>query len=236
MSKAGMCSECGDGAQRVRKGKKFKLCEDCRREDTVRRWKVRSVRRDLQECVGKLVQFNEGTGWKAGYLIKFGSYNDAHIQPIGALGRIPDITSVSLAHVKVETHQSPSMPTVEDFYRVNEKKKVLVLVAGGKSVVAEAVAALYQAQKTLHAGFDLSERVDISVQEVKPFTPREHEPLLNRGEHPPVDIEEAARLYLADTPMSAIVEKLRGARAAGGCGNLIRKALRAKGIYKEPVK
>ncbi len=127
-----VCIECKEAAPRQRKGKKFKLCEDCRRADTTKKWRVRAVKRTLSGEIGRPVEFNTGEGWRVGYFIKFGDYSDAHIQPVGAMGKVPDIVGVSLADVKVASCGSPSMPTVDDFYKRMEAmkpKKVVVLVA-----------------------------------------------------------------------------------------------------------
>ncbi|MFI5260784.1 MAG: hypothetical protein ACHQU0_03250 [Candidatus Paceibacteria bacterium] len=127
-----VCTECNEAAPRVRKGKKFKLCEDCRRAVTTKKWRVRAVKRTLSGETGRPVEFNTGEGWRVGYFIKFGEYSDARIQPVGAMGKIPDIIGVSLADVKKASCGSPSMPTVEDFYRkmgAMQPKKIAVLVA-----------------------------------------------------------------------------------------------------------
>ena len=125
------CAECGDAAPRVRKGKRFTLCEDCRAAVTTRRWRVRKAMRSLRNEIGHVVEYNEGEGWRTGYLVEILSVN-GRVQPIGACGRVPDIVTVCLADVKTPTCGSPSMPTVEDFYRRMESmkpKKVVVLVA-----------------------------------------------------------------------------------------------------------
>ncbi len=126
-----VCAECNDAAPRVRKGKRFLLCEDCRRADSTRRWKVRRALRALRNEVGRVVEFNQGDGWRAGYLVKIMSAN-AEVQPIGAAGRVPDTLVIGLANVKAATCGSASMPTIEDFYKRMEAmkpKKVVVLVS-----------------------------------------------------------------------------------------------------------
>lgn len=50
------------------------------------------------------------------------------------------------------------------------------------------------------------------------------------------DAAEAVRMYQAGTKMKEIVDALKGERAAGHTGNLVRKALRDAGVYKEPTK
>ncbi len=126
-----VCTECNEAAPRVRKGKKFRLCEDCRRTLTIRKWKVRGIKRVLANEIGRVVEFNQGGGWRTGYLLKI-IVGDAIIQPVGALGKIPETIQLTLADVKVASCGSPSMPTVDDFYKRMEAmkpKKVVVLVA-----------------------------------------------------------------------------------------------------------
>ncbi len=126
-----VCAECQTSAPRVRKGKRFTLCEDCRAAVTTRRWRVRKAMRSLRNEIGHVVEYNEGEGWRTGYLVEILSVN-GRVQPIGACGRVPDIVTVCLADVKKPTCGSPSMPTIEDFYRRMESmkpKKVVVLVA-----------------------------------------------------------------------------------------------------------
>ena len=118
-----VCAECNDAAPRVRKGKRFLLCEDCRRADSTRRWKVRRTLRALRNEVGRVVEFNQGKGWRTGYLVRIMSAN-AEVQPIGAAGRVPDTLVIGLADVKAATCGSASMPTIEDFYRKSAVKRL----------------------------------------------------------------------------------------------------------------
>lgn len=76
------------------------------------------------------------------------------------------------------------------------------------------------------------------VQEPGKFTEHEQPAAVNKAKHPAFDPTEAIRLYqLVPRPkMSAIVEAVRGPRAAGATGNLVRDALRKAGLYEEPVK
>ena len=121
-----VCTECLTNPKRQRKGKKFPLCDDCRKIVTARRWKARSLKRTLIE--GQLVQFNLGGGWKTGYLIKFRETR-ADVQPIGAIGRIPDVIGVNIDSMKPEPNPSKLWPTVDDFYRANKRSAPVVLVA-----------------------------------------------------------------------------------------------------------
>ena len=121
-----VCTECLTNPKRQRKGKKFPLCDDCRKIVTARRWKARSLKRTLIE--GQLVQFNLGDGWKTGYLIKFRETR-ADVQPIGAIGRIPDVIGVNIDSMKPEPNPSKLWPTVDDFYRANKRSAPVVLVA-----------------------------------------------------------------------------------------------------------
>src|SRR5208282_4181445 len=63
----------------------YKHCEECRRIQIILRLRVRHTRRILVEHLNKPVQYNEGTGWRCGYLLKLGP-GRASIQPIGAIG------------------------------------------------------------------------------------------------------------------------------------------------------
>jgi len=138
IKKSEACAECQEQAPRVRKGKRFKVCEDCRRVLTTNKWKVRKAKRTLRE--GSLVEYNDGTGWRAGYLLKMRETR-ADVQPIGARGKVPDVISASITDIK-ETAQSPSMPTVADYLAKNAPvaKKVVVLVAGPTFTVQVAAA------------------------------------------------------------------------------------------------
>ncbi len=120
------CTECRENLRRVRRGKSFLLCEDCRRTVTTRRWKIRGLKRSLVE--GALVQFNTGCGGRTGYLLKIHELR-GDIQPIGAIGRIPPVSNVSLADVRPAWSPSCQWPTVDDFYHANKKTEPLVLVA-----------------------------------------------------------------------------------------------------------
>jgi len=126
VDRAKVCTECLTNPKRQRKGKKFPLCDDCRKIVTARRWKARSLKRTLIE--GQLVQFNLGDGWKTGYLIKFRETR-ADVQPIGAIGRIPDVIGVNIDSMKPEPNPSKLWPTVDDFYRANKRTAPVVLVA-----------------------------------------------------------------------------------------------------------
>lgn len=142
--KSEQCSECSANPRYQHHKKLLLLCVDCYREDVVNRLRVRKMTRVLE--VGKPLEYSEGEGWRVGYLIKFGSYNDAHIQPVGAIGRVPDITSVKLSNVREATCGSPSMPTVEDFYRKMKRPVVLVAMPLHKTAAVVAQAAEYAAR------------------------------------------------------------------------------------------
>lgn len=143
VKKSEQCSECSANPRYQHHKKLLLLCVDCYREGVVNRLRVRKMTRVLE--IGKPLEFSEGEGWRVGYLIKFGSYNDAHIQPVGAIGRVPDITSVKLTNVRQATCGSPSMPTVEDFYR-KMKRPVLLVATPQKSASVVAQAAEYAAR------------------------------------------------------------------------------------------
>ncbi len=153
-----VCTECKEAAPRQRKGKKFKLCEDCRRADTTRRWKVRKALRQLRNEVTHVVEYNQGEGWRVGYLVKIiDRYAD--VQPIGSCGRVPDLICVSLADIKLPSCGSPSMPTVEDFYKRMEamKPKKTVLLVAETPRKAAITAAIRAAAPVLSAMSDLED-------------------------------------------------------------------------------
>jgi len=121
-----VCTECLTNPKRQRKGKIFPLCDLCRVIITTKRWKIRGLKRAFIE--GQLVQFNPGDGWKTGYLIKVRETR-ADVQPIGAIGRIPDVIGVNIDSMKPEPNPSKLWPTVDDFYRANKRTAPVVLVA-----------------------------------------------------------------------------------------------------------
>jgi hypothetical protein len=121
-----VCTECLTNPKRQRKGKKFPLCDDCRKIVTARRWKTRSLKRTLKE--GSLIQFHQGDGWRGAYLLKLCDVR-ADIQPIGAIGKIPDVISINIVNIKAEPNPSKLWPTVDDFYRANKRTAPVVLVA-----------------------------------------------------------------------------------------------------------
>src|SRR5271166_2750634 len=131
LKKSEACITCHEMAVMVKGKHRFERCEDCRRADTIRRWRVRKVRYALRDEVGKLISYNVGDGWRAGYLMNIGP-NAASVQPIGSInGPAPDIIRVSLADMKLESCQSLKYPRVEDYYAMTDKakKRLPVLIA-----------------------------------------------------------------------------------------------------------
>lgn len=126
IDRAKVCTECLTELRRVRKGKTFPLCDLCRVVVTTKKWKTRQLKRRLVE--GRVIQFNVGGGWRAGYLLKLRETR-ADVQPIGAVGRIPDVIGVNIVDLKKEEGSPKLWENVEDFYRVNRAKKPVVLVA-----------------------------------------------------------------------------------------------------------
>ncbi len=133
IDRAKVCTECLSEPKRVRRGKKFPLCEECRAIITKKKWKVRSLKRILIE--GRTVQFYD-TGWRVGYLIKLRETR-ADVQPVGAVGRIPEVIGVNIEDLKKEAGASKLWETVEDFYKANTRKKPVVLVADPQSAVLD---------------------------------------------------------------------------------------------------
>lgn len=203
---AGNCIECQEQPPRVRNGRKFKLCQECRATSTSLRWTVRGFKRSLSASTGKLVEFNHGDGWRAGYFLSM-TGNYATIQPVGAVGRVPDTITVSLANVKLASLQSPSMPTVEDFYRKMEAmktKKVMVLVSGPVS-------------PTVFAGLDLAERVDVSARSPLPVQQALENTLLIHGEKDDATFAAKMRKQRPDLPQATktMPEKLEVGKTYG---------------------
>ena len=138
IDRAKVCTECLTAPRRVRKGKKFQLCEDCRRIITTKKWKIRKLKRELIE--GRVVQFYDA-GWRAGYLVKLRETR-ADVQPVGPVGRIPDIIGCNIEDLKKDS-SSKLWETVQDFYKANTKKKVVVLVADHESAARDAEISRY---------------------------------------------------------------------------------------------
>ena len=130
IDRAKVCTECLSNTRRVRKGKTFPLCDLCRVVVTAKKWKTRQLKRRLVE--GRVIQFNVGDGWRAGYLLKMRETR-ADVQPIGAVGRIPDVIVVNIVDLKKEEGAPKLWENVEDFYRANRTKKPVVLVADHQS-------------------------------------------------------------------------------------------------------
>ena len=127
VDKSKVCSECLTQPRRQRKGKVFPLCDDCRPIIVGRKWKIRKLKRTLME--GALVQFHTADGgWRAGYLLKMREMR-ADVQPVGAIGKVPDVVVVNIDALKPEPNPSKLWPTVDDFYRANTRSKPVVLVA-----------------------------------------------------------------------------------------------------------
>jgi hypothetical protein len=183
------CRECKEQPPRVRKGKRFPLCEDCRRAATTRKWKVRRALRQLRSEVGRIVEYNEGEGWRTGYLVRIMSIN-AEVQPIGSIGRIPDLITCCLSDVKVPTCGSSSMPTIDDFYRKMKAARTAAKPVEPGSPVIRQIAAEYETEpawadaaargrardKSITKG--QAEKVD-AVQELTTFTEREQSKKMN---------------------------------------------------------
>jgi len=214
--------------------RKYERCEDCRRSHVLSRLNARKVKRTLKGSENRPVQFNQGDGWRVGYLISIGTYK-AVIQPIGALrGICPQTLEVALADLKPEQCQSASMPTVEDYYRMTASKKVPVLVVQKTDyplLTPEVRAVLEPAIVKRPAN------AVVAVQDVAVSVPHEQaKPKVGTAKHPPIDTAKVLELNAQGVKISAIVEAVRGQRAAGGCGNLVREILEKAGVYNRPSK
>jgi hypothetical protein len=206
-----LCKECHDQPVRVRRAKRFPLCDDCYRLDVIHRLTVRRVKRTLKENVGHPVQYNEGQGWRTGYLVSIGEsrYSGAVIQPIGPLNAAPpDTAVVSLADIKPESLVSSRWPKVED-YLAMFPKRIPVLIAQPSAVQKTETSTSREQPKKLNAAPRSSNKT-------------------------PFDAAEAVRLYVAKVRMKDIIEAVRGNRAVGATGNLVREACIAAGVYQKP--
>jgi hypothetical protein len=175
------CNTCHENPKLVKRKRKFEQCEDCRREHIKERLAARRVLRTVTE--GGLIEYNDGTGWRVAYIVSFNSSKtSAKVQPIGPIGKVPDTLAVSLSDIKSAVGCSPSMPTVQDYYRMTEKKKVVVLVAD------------HTPTEVLH---DRPARVaDFAVQPPPLFTEREQASKLNN--------EARAAKRFSDDPVEAM--------------------------------
>jgi hypothetical protein len=174
----------------TRPRRKYTRCEDCRRSHVLARLNGRKVKRELRDSAGRLVQFNRGDGWRVGYLVSM-SNGGVTIQPIGPKGTIPDTMVVPFSDVKPELMQSQSCPTVEDFYRMNTKKKVVVLIAGKGMAAAVIASSPRGLSKVIAHGSDPLQTFDGTlvqfprpVQEVTMSTEPEQPRIMNSRKTP----------------------------------------------------
>ncbi len=246
------CRDCHENPRMQnseRPRRRYERCEDCRRSHTLARLNARRVKRTLKGSERRPVQFNQGDGWRVGYLLSLGTYK-ATVQPIGALkGICPQTLEVALADLKPEPCQSASMPTVEDYYRMTAAKKVPVLVVqpakfnpiihgseplqtlDGTLVQKTAVSTEYPPLtvevRNINEGAVIHRPANAVVQ-----------PKVGVVKHPPVNEAEVIRLWQLTPrpPMKDIVNAVRGQRAEGATGNLVRAILEKAGLYQRPVK
>jgi hypothetical protein len=255
------CKTCHENPRLTKRKRKFEQCEECRRNSVVERLTARRVSRTVTE--GGLIQYNEGSGWRVGYLVSYNSTKTAGIvQPIGPMGKVPDTVAVRLCDIKAELGGSPSCPTVQDYYRMNEKKKVVVLVADRRTTaVAAALAAVLDPSTPVQS---------VSVSKPAPrahttadggsFLDKDPAPKMNvvvdrfldkpvhagldlatksdisvkvRMKHLPVDLTKARALYENGKAINDIVEEVRGTRASFDVKKLIRKTFKELGILKD---
>jgi hypothetical protein len=192
-----------------------------------------------------------------GYLLKMGP-SRATIQPIGGIeGICPEVRGVTLTDIKPEICTSAKYPTVEDYYRMTKSKVVPVLVAG-RGAVQVAFDTVKKAEATLASvpltfpdkpciptktavftDVDLALKNDYSPDSIKVLegmTPKSVTPkgVFGAPKHPPIDEALVLKMNAEGAKISAIVEAVRGQRAAGGCGNLVRKILEKAKVYKRP--
>jgi hypothetical protein len=179
--------------------------------------KARAVKRGLAGQIGRLVSYNHGDGWRAGYLKEITALY-ATIQPIGAGRKCPDLITLPLHDIAVETGQSKKYPTIEDYIKMTETKSPTVLVAQPPAVIATPV---QEPNWTL--GDDTG---TIAPQVAAATVPSKS------TDKTPFNAAEAVRLYLTGIPMNDIIKAVQGNRAHNATGNLVRAAVRAAGVYK----
>jgi hypothetical protein len=228
------CRDCHGQAVLVKGKHVFDRCEDCRRAHTIKLWRVRKVARSLKEQIGLLIAYNKGDGWRAAYLLGMGPTH-ATVQPIGAIGgEAPDVMRVSIADIRPEEFQSIKYPRVEDYMAMTTTKRAPVLVV-------QTAGARDYSKVIIHGSEPLQTLDGTLVQEIPVSTEREQPKIVDtekaprKSKHAPIDFVEASRLYQSGMRMSAVVEAVRGTRAAGGAANDVRNYLKATGVYREPV-
>ena len=236
VDKSKVCTECLTQPRRQRKGKVFPLCDDCRPIIIGRKWKIRKLKRTLME--GALVQFHTADGgWRAGYLLKMREMR-ADVQPVGAIGKVPDVVVVNIDALKLEPNPSKLWPTVDDFYRANKRSKPVVLVSNPESAARnEDVSKYFRDRKAADKPFTqrpTSDPVQKVNTVVNPTTPKPVAEKNVRTAHAPFNAEEAVRLYVAKVRMKDIIAAVQGTRATGATGNLVRAACIAAGVYVKP--
>jgi len=103
----------------------------------VARLAARKIKRILHE--GCLILYYVD-GWRVGYLVNLG-VSAASVQPIGGLcGSVPENIRVPLTDIKPEIITSAKCPqTVQEYYEMNEKRKVLLVADQTSSAVSKAV-------------------------------------------------------------------------------------------------
>ena len=132
-----VCAECHEGVPCVRHGRKLKVCDLCHRQQVIERLTARKIKRTLTD--GCLVLYHRD-GWRVGYLVSLG-LSAATVQPLGGLcGAMPDCIRIPLSDIKPEIITSAKLPAgIEEYYEMNEKKKVLLVADQTSSAVTKAV-------------------------------------------------------------------------------------------------
>ncbi len=233
------CNTCHENPKLVKRKRRFEQCEDCRRESIKNRLAARRVRRTFHEgnC---LVQYY-GDGWRVGYLLKIGT-SLASVQPLGGIGgAVPDILSVALEDIKPEFIRAGSMPaTVEGYYTMMEKKKVVVLVADRKATeyppMSEAERAVLTpalVERPKNAVVTQAASPVTPIAAVKTVVSVPEKSTATRMRHAPVDLTEARRLFENGMAVNDIVEAVKGTRNAFDVKKLIRKTFKTLGILKD---
>lgn len=240
------CKECKTNAVLAPRGKrKFKECGECREKRIRHLIHTRKLYRDLRGREGLLVRYYH-CGSRYGYLVQL-RRNSAILQPIGTMGgKAPDELVLAIDDVSGEPVQSKS--TLADFLASKKAVVAKMTPVEPKPKLPPALSGLFGIVKTV-TGLDADTIIDAAIHpEKQPELMRQVS--INAARDAGRDIVQEAvqrskssfdavtaiAMYGAGKRISEIVEATRGERAAGHTGNLVRKALRDAGVYREPGK
>lgn len=112
-----VCNDCRELPPMQRGTRKFTRCVDCRAAATRLSWRRRANARVLRNMVGGLVEYNDSTGWRAGYLAEIYNKATVWIQPIGTMLTLPDKICLGVEEVKPALTGSKKWPRMEDYVK-----------------------------------------------------------------------------------------------------------------------